>query len=59
MYEIIETTTAAGRSFSVRNESTGKIVRTHRFYDDALAHLRRLENARIRRLRDSNVAALA
>ena len=61
MYEINETINDVGRrGFVVRNTETGKDLGTYRFYDDALAHTKRLEQARIRRLRDANVkAALA
>jgi hypothetical protein len=56
MYDLIETSNESGRSFSVVN-SKGRVLRTHRYYEDALAHLRRLHNARIRQYRDNAVRA--
>jgi hypothetical protein len=56
MYDLIETTNETGRSFSVVN-SKGKVLRVHRYYEDAVAHLRRLHNARIRQYRDNAVRA--
>jgi hypothetical protein len=50
MYEIIDNSTAERREFIVRNTDTGRNIRAHRFYDDALAHLRRLINSRVSRL---------
>lgn len=58
MFEIIEHTNDVGRrGFIVRNNDNGKDLGTYRFYDDALAHLKRLEQARMRRLRAANVKA--
>jgi len=50
MYEIVDNSTAERREFIVRNTDTGRDIRAHRFYDDALAHLRRLINSRVSRL---------
>lgn len=59
MYEILLTEDAFGRAWIVRNSKTGVYLKVHRFYDDAMAHLRRLEQARMRRLRDRNVRQFA
>lgn len=54
MYDIIDASTAERRQFLVRNLDTGRDLRAHRFYEDALAHKRRLVNARVARLKASN-----
>lgn len=60
MYEVIsEMGTPGTNSYVVRNTENGKKLQRHRFYDDAIAHLKRLESARIRRIRDRNVKQFA
>lgn len=56
MFEVIETINDIGRRvFVVRNHDTGRDLGSFRFHDDAINHMRKLENARMRRLRDKNV----
>ena len=56
MFEVIESINDVGRRvFIVRNTERNKDLGTFRFYDDAIAKLRALEGARMRRLRAANL----
>lgn len=54
MYEIKEQSKGTERGYVIVNEETGREVGSFRFYEDALAKLRRLYSARVSRLRKSN-----
>ena len=56
MFEVIERINDVNRRvFVLINTESGRELGSYRFSDDAIAHMRRLESARIRRLRDANV----